>query len=228
MLRMVNLISGSGTTNLAILKAEQPGGKLSGLTETVAIISSSSKAEGIKLAKEFGFPATDIYVVDPDREDLTKQLLKIFDKYKPDYFHQLGWMPLTPVKVLERYRGLNQHLGPGGRWMYGIRRIYAHIRFCEMIGEKRPIPIFIQMVAPKYDEGEVIYLRYEDLLPSETPGGAAERLKEIEHRVQIEGLRRLAVGDYQLQPVPKIAKNPKEEELLFQARKDARDKIPRK
>jgi len=33
---------------------------------------------------------------------LAKQLLKIFDRHRPDYFHQLGWMPLTPLKVIKK------------------------------------------------------------------------------------------------------------------------------
>jgi len=224
MLRIVNLISGNGSTNLAIIQAESPDGKLHGLVETVAMIFSDSESEGIKKAKSKGFPADDIWLIDQSKGNLVNQLLKILDRYKPDYFHQLGWMPLTPTEVIERYNGLNQHLGPGGKWMYGVRRIYAHMRFCEMIGEKRPIPVFCQKVAPKYDEGEVIYVRYENILPDETPEEVAERLLSIEHQVQIEALRRLATKSYELQPTPKIALNPEEEKLLFEAKKEAYDK----
>jgi len=48
MLRFINLISGSGSTNLAVLKAEKPGGRLYNLTRTAAIISSDPEAEGIR------------------------------------------------------------------------------------------------------------------------------------------------------------------------------------
>jgi folate-dependent phosphoribosylglycinamide formyltransferase PurN len=153
MLRFVNLISGSGSTNLSILQAESNGGKLHGTTETVAIISSSPDAVGIQKAIMIGFTEEDILIVDPDKRDLANQLLKILDHYQPDYFHQLGWMPRTSPEVLQHYQGLNQHLGPGGRWMYGVRRVYAHMRFCEMIGEERPIAVFCQYVDSEYDEG---------------------------------------------------------------------------
>ena len=224
MLRIVNFISGNGSTNLAIIRAESPGGKLQGLVKTVAMIFSDPESEGIESAKNIGFPAENIWMVRPDKGNLADQLLKILDRYKPDYFHQLGWMPLTQIEVIGRYKGLNQHLGPGGKWMYGVKRIYAHMRFCEMIGEKRPIPVFCQKVAPKYDEGEVIYVRYENILPDETPEEVAERLLSIEHQVQIEALRRLATKSYELQPTPKIALNPEEEKLLFEAKKEAYDK----
>jgi len=228
MLRIVNFISGSGSTNLAIIRAENPGGKLQGLVKTVATIFSDQESEGIERAKNIGFPAENIWVVQSNKENLASQSLKILDKYKPDYFHQLGWMPLTPIEVIKHYRGLNQHLGPGGKWMYGVKRIYAHMRFCEIIGEKRPISVFCQRVAPKYDEGNVIYLQYENILSGETPEIAGERLLNIEHQVQIEALRRLATNLYKEEPVPKIARNSEEEKILFKAKKEARDKYPAK
>ena len=225
MLKFINLISGSGSTNLAIIEAENPGGRLFELTKTVAIISSDPKAKGIERAEEAGFPEKDIFIVDP-KENSTKQLLAIFEKYKPDYFHQLGWMPLTPLEVIKSYQGLNQHMGPGGKWMFGVRRIYSHIVFCKKIGEWRPIPVFCQRVAPEYDKGNVIYVRYEEIKPNETAEQAAERLLAIEHYVQIEGRYRLAKGTFEEEPVPKIAKNPEEEKILIEVIKEARNKYP--
>jgi folate-dependent phosphoribosylglycinamide formyltransferase PurN len=226
MLKFINLISGSGSTNLAVLEAEKPGGRLFGLTKTVAIISSNPKARGIEKAKRVGFPEKDIHLVFPEKGNLAKQILEIFDKYKPDYFHQLGWLPMTPIEVLKHYKGLNQHLGPGGKWLYGIRRIYAFIVFCQRIGELRPLSIFCQFVAPEYDKGNVIYVRYEEIEPGESPEEAAERLLAVEHQVQIEGRYVLARGIFKEEPVPKVAKDPREEKILFEAMKKARNKYP--
>lgn len=228
MLKTVNFISGSGTTNLAVLQAEKPGGVLYGLAETLAIVSSDLQAPGIERAKETGFEEKNIFIVNP-AEDLTPQLLKILDQYQPDYFHQLGWFPMTPIEVIKKYKGLNQHLGPGGKWMYGIRRIYAHMRFCEMIKEDRPIPIFCHLITPDksgYDEGDVVYVKWEKLFKNESPEKALARLAPIEYQVQIEALRRLAEGSYKLQPSPEITKTEDEEKLLLQARMEARDKYP--
>ena len=110
--------------------------------------------------------------------------------------------------------------------MYGIRRIYAHIRFCEITGESLPIPVFCQRVVSKYDEGNTIYVQYENILSGETPEEAAERLLSIEYQVQIEALRRLATDSYEEQPVPKLAINSEEEKILFKVKKEARDKYP--
>jgi len=228
MLRIVNFISGDGSTNLAILQAENSGGKLHGLVKTLAIISDNLKTLNIQKIRDEGVSTSDVWTVNPEKEDFTNQILEILDKYKPDYFHQVGWMPLTPLEVIKRYRGLNQHLGPGGKWMYGKRRIYAHIRFCEMIRETRPIPIFCQRVAPKYDEGNVIYVQYEDILSNETVEEVAKRLLKIEYQVQIEALYRLATNSFEERPVPKTALNPEEERILLKAKKEALNKYPLK
>jgi len=221
MLSFINLISGSGSTNLAVLEAEKKGGRLYKLTKTVAIISSSPKAKGIEKAVKAGFPKRDIYVVSAKKGNFSKELLKIFRKYKPDYFHQLGWLPKTPLEVLKEYKGLNQHLGPGGKGMYGERRIYVFLKFCEKIKKLREIPVFCQWVAPEYDEGDVIYLRYVKINPKNSLKEIAERLKKVEHKVQIEARYLLAKGRFKERPSPEIAKNKKEKEILREIIKEA-------
>lgn len=221
MITTVNMISGSGTTNLAVLQAQKPGRKLHGLVKTIAIISSNPNAAGIQKAIDQGFPEWDIRVASRKKGNLGEQLLKILGEYKPDYFHQLGWMPKTPRSVTERYRGLNQHLGPGGDYMYGKRRLYAHRRFCEMIDEKRPIPVFCQYVHPIYDLGDAIYVKFEDFDLAESVQAIAERLLPVEHEVQIEALLRLATCTHRCVPVPRIYETPEEEKLMDQARLEA-------
>ena len=54
-----------------------------------------------------------------------------------------------------------------------------------------------------------------------------KRVLPIEHEVQIEALRRLATEEtIKERPVPRIARNKKQEELLLQAKREARDKYP--
>lgn len=226
MIRTVNLISGGGSTNWAIVEAEKPGGQLDGLSQTVAIVSSDPRAPGIKKVLDAGFPDKNIHIVNTGAE-LTRELLSVLDQYEPDYFHQLGWMPLTPAEVINRYRGLNQHLGPGGRWMYRVRRIYALMRFESLIGERRLLPVFCQRVAPEYDAGNIVYARWVRMAIDESPEQVAKRVLHIEHEVQIEALRRLATEEtIKERPVPRIARNKKQEELLLQAKREARDKYP--
>lgn len=225
----VNLISGGGSTNLASLEAQKPGGILDGLVQTVAIICNNSKAAGIQRAIDFGFPKNNIHLVARAKGDLGEQIVEILEKYHPDFYHQLGWMPKMPDSVTKHFRGLNQHLGPGGDFMYGERRLYAHIRFCEMISEKRPVPIFCQFVANSvYDDGDVILARFEDIRDGETIEKAAKRFLLIEHEVQIEALYRLATGVAKSMPVPRVYETPEEKLLMDQARIEAHEFYNRK
>jgi folate-dependent phosphoribosylglycinamide formyltransferase PurN len=224
----VNLISGGGSTNLSILEAQKPGGRLHGLVKTVAIICNNSKAAGIQRAIDAGFPEGNIHLVGRYKGDLGGQVLEILDRYQPEFYHQLGWMPLMPDSVTTRHRGLNQHLGPGGEFMYGERRLFAHIRFCEMIGEKRPVPIFCQIVDSIYDNGDVISVRFEDILEGEKIEEAAKRFLPIEHEVQIEALIRLATFTECPSPVPRVYETPGEKLLMDLARIEAHQFYNRK
>ncbi len=132
------------------------------------------------------------------------------------------------MEVSDRYQGLNQHLGLGGRWMYGVRRIYALLRFQELIGESRSLPIFCQRVAPEYDAGNIIYARWIRLSKGLNAEQIAQSVLPIEHDVQIEALRRLATGDpIKERPVPKFAWTKKQEEFLLEAKQEARQAYPK-
>jgi folate-dependent phosphoribosylglycinamide formyltransferase PurN len=219
----VNFISGGGSTNLAVLEAQKPDGKLHGLVRTAAIICNNSKAAGIQRAIEAGFPEKNIHLVGRYKGDLGEQIVEILEKYQPEFYHQLGWMPLMPNLVMENFLGLNQHLGPGGKFMYGERRLHAHIRFCEIIGEKRPVPIFCQVVDPVYDNGDAISVRFENILEGETIEEAAKRFLPIEHEVQIEALFRLATFSENYFSVPRVYETPEEKLMMDQARIEAHE-----
>ena len=226
MIETIHLISGGGSTSAAVWEAQQPGQLLHGLVKTVAVVTSAPEKGGLDLIVERGFPKEDTYVADPEG-DLTSQLLRIFGRYELDYFHQLGWMPQTPKEVILRYNGLNQHLGHGGRWMYGIRRVYTHMRFCEATGKKWPIPIFCQKVHQEYDKGDVLFVRYEAWWTlGETPEEVARALLPIEHEVQIEALHRIARGNLKTYLVSQLARTQEERELLETLKKEARDRYP--
>ena len=198
------------------------------MTKTVAVIAHAHDVSGLSNIELCGFSRDDLHVASPKDGDLADKLLEILDRYKEDFFHQLGWMPMTPKKVMKRYTGFNQHLGPGGRWMYGVRRVYAHVRFCQEVGRVMPVSVFCQFVDPVYDAGDIVHVRYIDLDFQKTPDQNADMLLPIEHEVQIEGRRRLFAGTAHsnAEIVPSIVQSDEEEELLFSIRKEARDKYP--
>ncbi len=227
---VVNLISGGASTCLRVIKEELPEGVLFGATKTVAIIADSHDVSGIQNVKNVNFPEEHIHVVEKG-PDFAERILDVLNTYRPDFFHQLGWMPHMPEEVMAQYVGLNQHLGPGGKWMYGVRRVYAHMRFCQEVGRIMPIQVFCQFVDPVYDAGKIAHARKIDLDFARTPEENAEMLLPIEHGVQIYGRLEMFYGSaHSSRAVDKpmnIALNEKEEELLLTIKKEARDKYPR-
>jgi hypothetical protein len=214
--RFINLIWGSGSTNAKVLLEEKPGGSLHGYSETVAIVSSSD-ASGIVKALELGFPEERICLFDPAKKT-GPQLIEIFSQYEFDYYHMMGWYPMIPRSVIERYEGYNQHMGPGGKWMDGACRMYAQMRFNEEMDENLAVPLFMQEVSPVVDDGDTVCVNYHHLIPGETAGEAQERLKYLEWGVQIEGRRSLANGTVVRKPVPRVYRTPKEKDLMDEIR----------
>lgn len=228
-LTAVNFISGGASTCVRVIQEELPGGSLFNSTETVAIIANSHKIDGIQNVIDAGFPEDRIYVVEPGPV-FAERLLVVLDRYNPDFFQQLGYMPQMPEEVIARYVGFNQHFGPGGKGMFGVRRVYVHMQFCRQVDRLMPIQVFCQLVDPVYDAGKIVFARMVDLDFSKTPEENAKILLPIEHEVQISGRRKMFYG---LDPVEtmdlpiNIAQNPEEEALLLEIKKEAVKKYPR-
>ena len=125
--------------------------------------------------------------------------------------------------------GLNQHLGPGGQGMFGERRVYAHMRFCQEVGRLMPIQVFCQLVHPIYDAGKIVYDEMVELDFKKTPEQNAETLLSIEHQVQISGRLAMYYGiDPEKLDFPiNIAQDSEEEALLEYIKKEAIKMYPR-
>jgi phosphoribosylglycinamide formyltransferase 1 len=155
MIRLAILISGSGTTASAVLKACREG-KLKGM-ETAIVISSRSDALGLAKAKSYNVPTI---VINP------KELLPILRTHRIDVISQNGWLPLTPPEVIDTYEGkiINQHPGPldpgyldfGGKGMFGKRVIAARMAYAWMIGRDYWTEATTHHVTAEYDKGQLV------------------------------------------------------------------------
>ena len=167
LMRIASLISGSGTTMEAVAKACREG-VLVGLVKPVVVISSRQDNQGIKKAKRYGIKT---FIVRPKdfstSEAFGERLLEIFENFDVDLISQNGWLPLTPVNVVRKFREriINQHPGPldgkrldfGGKGMYGSRVICARLAFVWAIGQENPwTESTIHYVTKGFDEGSLI------------------------------------------------------------------------
>ncbi len=157
-MRLALLISGSGSTAKAVIKASQRG-ELAHL-EPGIVVASDPNAVGIAKAKRLGVKTA---VVDVKTESLLAVLLK----NKIDFVSQNGWLPLTPKDVIDHYRQkiINQHPGPldpdgldfGGARMYGARVTCARVAYEWATGETKPwTASTIHFVTEEFDKGDLV------------------------------------------------------------------------
>ncbi len=213
-MRLALLISGSGTTAEAVIRACKSG-ELKNVEPTL-VISSNPAAKGIEKAKRLGVKTL---VVDIKKDDL----LAVLKKYKIDLVSQNGWFPLTPKEVVDHYenRIINQHPGPldpprsdfGGSQMYVTRVVCARIAYEWLTQEKHPwTASTIHFVTEEFDRGELISLikipipalhqpitiqqlgeKPERLITTTTK--VQKKLLPIEHQNVITVLQRFARGE---------------------------------
>ncbi len=161
------LISGSGSTAEAIIKAYQK--KALGNIVPVIVISSSPSASGVMKAKLLGIPTEIINRADFSSElDFGNTLLQVLNKYQIKLVSQNGWLPKTPKNVVTAYSGkiINQHIAPldpqpgaldfGGKGMYGIRLIAARMLYVWITRSYPWTESTVHLVTEEYDKGAIL------------------------------------------------------------------------
>lgn len=159
------LISGSGSTAEAILRARKKG-ELDGINP-VAVIASRPDSAGITKAQNLGFP---VYVL--ERRGVTaavfaSRLHGLLLNLHVELISQNGWLPLTPSDVVAAYRGriINQHPGPldpgrtadfGGKGMYGSRVTCARLAYSWLTQTDPWTEATVHHVNQEFDKGSLI------------------------------------------------------------------------
>jgi phosphoribosylglycinamide formyltransferase-1 len=233
-LRLCMLLSGGGTTAQAIIRACKSG-RLSGI-KPVCVISSRSDAGGLQKAKEEGVPAFVIEPLPKNSEAFGEALIRACEAKGVDIIGQYGWIPKTPLNVIEMYEGrmINQHPGPldpgypdfGGKRMFGARVHCARLYFVRAVARDFWTEATAQRVALDFDKGAILKMARVDILPDDTVSSLQERVLPVEHEVQIEALQDFAHGNVvELVRLERLVL-PGEEPILEEAKKIACRKFP--
>ncbi len=224
--RLAILISGGGTTMAEIIKAQQSG-KLE--LDIACVISSKFDAGGIQKAKDLGIPEKDILIIESQpRLTFGLRLLQELQKRNVTAVSQNGWLPLTPVEVINAYPNkiFNQHPGNplnfGGKGMWGLAVHQAAINYFKATGEEEFTYMIVQQVAPEFDQGKVVKTTRVKILPNDTAKSLQERCLPIEHQTVIELLKDLVDNNIKEVILPKIIDSQKLE-ILYRCRQDAID-----
>ncbi len=206
------LISGTGTTMESIIKATKTG-KLKGKVIVCCVIASTHAAKGIEKAKKYTIPVVVIKRSDFQKGkkgqiDFGNKLLIYLRKYKAHIITQNGWLPLTPLNVVEAYKGklFNQHPGPldpnnvdvsgnplhfGGPGMYGKAVHRAVLEFNKRIKRPFKTEATIHYVSGIFDTGQVVFRREIEVKDDDTVETLSQRVLPIEHALFTNFLEQL-------------------------------------
>lgn len=125
-LRVVVLLSGSGTLLQALLDAQAAGGAP---FEVVAVGADRDGIEGLARAERHGIPAFVVALADyPTREDWNAAVAAALAAFAPDLVVLAGFMKLLGPAVLAAHRIINTHpaLLPSFPGAHGVRDALAH------------------------------------------------------------------------------------------------------
>ncbi|MEU7312882.1 phosphoribosylglycinamide formyltransferase [Streptomyces sp. NPDC007083] len=196
--RLVVLVSGSGTNLQALLDAAADAA-VGTPYEIVAVGADRSGIEGLARAERAGIPTFVCRVKDfADRAEWDAALTEATEAPAPDLVVSAGFMKVVGSRFLARFGGrvLNTHpaLLPSFPGAHGVRDALAY-------GAK-VTGCTVHFVDDGVDTGPVIAQRAVEIRDEDhTDEGAAlhERIKEVERRLLVEVVGRIARHGYTLE-----------------------------
>jgi len=196
--RLVVLISGNGSNLQAILDAI----RLRVLdAQVVLVVSNRQAAYGLERAAQAGVP-TRYHPLKPyrdagrSREEYDADLAQMVAAAAPDWVVLAGWMHILSNAFLRHfpYRVVNLHPALPGRFpgAHAIEEAFAAFQR----GEIKETGVMVHLVPDEQvDRGPVILSAEVPLYASDTLEMVTNRIHQTEHRVLVQALQRLIVGD---------------------------------
>jgi phosphoribosylglycinamide formyltransferase-1 len=143
------------------------------------ILTNNAKAGVIERAKNLG---VESFVF--SREDFIENAAvdKVLEKHKINYVILAGFLWLIPNYLINKYPNRIMNIHPallpkyGGKGMYGMNVHRA------IIDAKEPQSgISIHYVNNKYDDGQIIFQAFVDILTADTPESLAAKIHVLEY-----------------------------------------------
>jgi phosphoribosylglycinamide formyltransferase-1 len=188
-LRLVVLVSGSGTLLQALLDASASG-ELD--AAVVAVGADRPDAYGLERARAAGVP-TFIHplTAGADRAAWDAELTDLVAAHEPDLVVSAGFMKLVGAAFLARFGGrmINTHpaLLPSFPGMHAVRDALAH--HVLVTGST------VFLVDAGVDSGEIIAQEPVRVLPGDDEATLHERIKIVERQLLVDTVNRISRGD---------------------------------
>jgi phosphoribosylglycinamide formyltransferase-1 len=193
--RIVVLVSGSGTNLQALLDAiaADPDGYGA---RVVAVGADRDGIAGLERAERAGLPTFVRRVKDcGSREEWDAELAEAVAAYEPDLVVSAGFMKILGKAFLDRFGGrtVNTHpaLLPSFPGTHGVRDALAY-------GAK-VTGCTVHFVDDGVDTGPIIAQGVVEVRPDDTEEALHERIKEVERRLLVDVVGRLARDGYRIE-----------------------------
>lgn len=188
-MRLVVLVSGSGTLLQALLDAAASGDLDA---RVVGVGSDRAGAPALARAEAAGVP-TFVHPLTPgaDRGAWDAELTRLVAAFEPDLVVSAGFMKLVGAAFLARFGGhmINTHpaLLPAFPGTHAVRDALAHgvlVTGCTVF-----------QVDAGVDSGEILAQEPVRVLPGDDEDVLHERIKTVERRLLVDTVNRLSRGD---------------------------------
>lgn len=192
--RIVVLVSGSGTNLQALLDAIDADPAYP--VRVVAVGADRGGITGLERAAGAGLPTFVRRVKDyASREEWDAALAEAVAGYEPDLVVSAGFMKIVGKAFLDRFQGrfVNTHpaLLPAFPGAHGVRDALdygAKVTGCT-----------VHFVDDGVDTGPIIAQGVVEVRPGDTEEALHERIKEVERRLLVDVVGRLARGGYRIE-----------------------------
>lgn len=194
--RLVVLVSGSGTNLQALLDEIAAVGAETYGAKIVAVGADRDGIEGLARAERAGLPTFVVRVKDhATREEWDAALAGAVAAYEPDLVVSAGFMKIVGKEFLARFGGrfVNTHpaLLPSFPGAHGVRDALAY-------GAK-VTGCTVHFVDDGVDTGPIIAQGVVEVRDEDDESALHERIKEVERRLLVEVVGRLARNGYRIE-----------------------------
>ncbi|MFB7457221.1 phosphoribosylglycinamide formyltransferase [Streptomyces sp. NPDC088337] len=194
--RLVVLVSGSGTNLQALLDAIAETGVEAYGAEIVAVGADRDGIEGLARAERAGLPTFVRKVKDyGTREEWDAALAEAVAAHEPDLVVSAGFMKIVGKDFLALFGGrfVNTHpaLLPSFPGAHGVRDALAY--------GARVTGCTVHFVDDGVDTGPIIAQGVVEVRDEDDESALHERIKEVERRLLVEVVGRLARNGYRIE-----------------------------
>ena len=196
--RLAIFLSGRGSGFQNLFRATEKG-LLSG--EIVYVVTSSSKAGGLKLAISYGFETFVFCESDYESQAVAAaDMLARLKERRIDYIALAGYLRLLPVEIVQAYRNRITNIHPallpkfGGKGMFG-----RHVHEAVIDAGEKESGATVHLVDERYDHGQILMQSRVEVHSDDTSETLAARVLIEEHKIYSQALENLIKGKYKIE-----------------------------